>query len=270
MPSSEKKNGPGRRCNQSSSDGCRYFRWKDCPGICSPFPQCLGSPPRCPTNNCELHAAAGPFLPGDSEANLTTTGWLAGAPPPRDAPSPGAVVSAAYDVTAEGGLGLEWEGVGAISGGGATTKLLLDYDPVVASDILDYMFLPDFGLGLQMLKVEIGGDTDATEGAESSHMHTAADPGNYNRGCKVPSRCRCVAAGVRQMTTTTDRCSGAANPPVPPACPSRPLPLGHCWDGLDLSEATLARFDMFVHICVHASRDNRRRGLSSPCSFVCC
>ena len=32
------------------------------------------------------------------------------------------------------------------------------------------------------LKVEIGGDTDATEGAESSHMHTASDPGNYHRG----------------------------------------------------------------------------------------
>ena len=68
------------------------------------------------------------------------------------------------------GLGLRWEGVGAISGGGATTKLLMDYDPKVAADILDYLFLPNFGLNLQMLKVEIGGDTDATEGAEASHM----------------------------------------------------------------------------------------------------
>lgn len=44
-------------------------------------------------------------------------------------------------------------GVGAISGGGATTKLLMDFDPAVASDILDYLFKPNFGLGLQILKV---------------------------------------------------------------------------------------------------------------------
>lgn len=79
-------------------------------------------------------------------------------------------------------MGLQWEGIGAISGGGATTKLLMDYDPAVASDILDYLFLPNFGLSLQILKVEIGGDTDTTEGAESSHMHSAQDPGNYQRG----------------------------------------------------------------------------------------
>ena len=79
------------------------------------------------------------------------------------------------------GLGLRWEGVGAISGGGATTKLLMDYDPAVASDILDYLFRPSFGLNLQMLKVEIGGDTDATEGAEPSHMHYKGDA-DYTRG----------------------------------------------------------------------------------------
>jgi hypothetical protein len=32
----------------------------------------------------------------------------------------------------------------------------MDYEPEVASDILDYLFLPNFGLNLQMLKVEIG------------------------------------------------------------------------------------------------------------------
>jgi galactosylceramidase len=58
----------------------------------------------------------------------------------------------------------------------------MDYEPQVASDILDYLFKPGFGLALQMLKVEIGGDTDATEGAESSHMHSATDPGDYTRG----------------------------------------------------------------------------------------
>ena len=38
------------------------------------------------------------------------------------------------------GLGLRWEGVGAISGGGATTKLLMDYDPAVSKNILDFLF----------------------------------------------------------------------------------------------------------------------------------
>lgn len=50
-----------------------------------------------------------------------------------------------YVVDDADGLGLRWEGVGAISGGGATSKLLRDYNPKVASDILDYLFLPQVG-----------------------------------------------------------------------------------------------------------------------------
>lgn len=79
------------------------------------------------------------------------------------------------------GFGLTFDGVGAISGGGATSRLLYDYDPAVASDILDYLFKPNFGLSLHMLKVEIGGNADATEGAEPSHMHDKGDE-NYQRG----------------------------------------------------------------------------------------
>ena len=37
----------------------------------------------------------------------------------------------------------------------------------------------------------------------------------------------CVAAGVKPMTTVTERCGGARVRPNP----SCPLPLGHCWDG---------------------------------------
>lgn len=86
-----------------------------------------------------------------------------------------------YTVSDEDGRGILWEGVGAISGGGATTKLLMDYSPEVASDVLDYLFKPNYGLNLQMLKVELGSDTDATEGAEPSHMHFPGDE-NFNRG----------------------------------------------------------------------------------------
>jgi galactosylceramidase len=89
--------------------------------------------------------------------------------------------TAAHTVSDADGLGLRWEGVGAISGGGATTKLLHDYDPAIAADILDFLFKPNYGLSLQILKVEIGGDTDSTEGAEPSHMHAKGDE-NYARG----------------------------------------------------------------------------------------
>ena len=48
-------------------------------------------------------------------------------------------------------------------------------------EVLDFLFKPDYGLNLQILKVEVGGDTDATEGAEPSHMHASGDE-DYTRG----------------------------------------------------------------------------------------
>lgn len=98
-------------------------------------------------------------------------------PPPTPPPSP----KGPFELDDSAGLGLRWEGVGAISGGGATSKLLQDYSETARSNILDFLFTPNFGLNLQMLKVEIGGDTDATEGAEPSHMHFAGDE-DYHRG----------------------------------------------------------------------------------------
>jgi hypothetical protein len=35
-------------------------------------------------------------------------------------------------------------------------------------------------------QVEVGGDTDSTEGAEPSHMHGGPGDENYNRGCELP------------------------------------------------------------------------------------
>ena len=77
--------------------------------------------------------------------------------------------------------GRRFDGVGAISGGGATSKLLMAYKEPWRSDILDYLFLPQQGASLQILKVEMGGDAQSTEGTESSHMHNSWDE-NYNRG----------------------------------------------------------------------------------------
>lgn len=79
------------------------------------------------------------------------------------------------------GMGRLWEGVGAISGGGATSKLLFDYPKESADQLLDLLFKPGLALNLQMLKVEIGGDTDSTEGAEPSHMHANGEV-NFDRG----------------------------------------------------------------------------------------
>jgi hypothetical protein len=74
-----------------------------------------------------------------------------------------------------------FDGIGAISGGGGTSRLLIDYPEKQRSEILDYLFKPHFGAGLQILKVEIGGDSNSTNGAEASHMRSPGDA-NYSRG----------------------------------------------------------------------------------------
>lgn len=67
--------------------------------------------------------------------------------------------------------GRVFDGVGGVSAGGST-RLLVDYPEPERSQILDYLFQPNYGAALDILKVEIGGDVDATVGAEASHMRT--------------------------------------------------------------------------------------------------
>lgn len=76
--------------------------------------------------------------------------------------------------------GLTFDGVGAISAG-ASSRLLYDYPEPERSQILDYLFRPNYGAALQMLKVEIGSDMNATDGSEASHMRTPDDL-NCDRG----------------------------------------------------------------------------------------
>ena len=64
--------------------------------------------------------------------------------------------------------GRVFEGIGALSAG-ASSRLLLDYPEPYRTDILDFLFKPKFGAGLQHLKVEIGGDVNSTDGSEPSH-----------------------------------------------------------------------------------------------------
>jgi hypothetical protein len=77
--------------------------------------------------------------------------------------------------------GLTFGGVGAISGGGGNTRLLTDYPAAQQQQILDYLFKPGYGADLQILKVEIGGDTNSTDGSESSIEH-ASGTVNCNNG----------------------------------------------------------------------------------------
>jgi galactosylceramidase len=86
-----------------------------------------------------------------------------------------------YVVSNMGGLGRRFDGIGAISGGGCTTRLLADYSNEWYSQVMDYLFLPGFGASLQILKVEIGGDVQSGDGTEPSHMHSADDE-SYERG----------------------------------------------------------------------------------------
>uniref|UniRef100_UPI00358E1542 galactocerebrosidase n=1 Tax=Myxine glutinosa TaxID=7769 RepID=UPI00358E1542 len=74
-----------------------------------------------------------------------------------------------------------FDGIGGLSGGGATSRLLVNYPLKLRNHILDYLFLPNFGASLHILKVEIGGDAQTTDGTEPSHMRDATDE-NYFRG----------------------------------------------------------------------------------------
>jgi Glycosyl hydrolase family 59/NPCBM/NEW2 domain len=68
--------------------------------------------------------------------------------------------------------GRTFDGIGAISGGGGNSRLLTDYPAAQQKQILDYMFKPGYGADLQMLKLEIGGDANSTDGSEPSIEHT--------------------------------------------------------------------------------------------------
>ncbi|XP_062295853.1 galactocerebrosidase isoform X2 [Scomber scombrus] len=86
-----------------------------------------------------------------------------------------------YVLNDKDGLGRVFDGIGGLSGGGATSRLLVNYAEPYRSQILDYLFKPNFGASLHILKVEIGGDAQTTDGTEPSHMHYENDQ-NYFRG----------------------------------------------------------------------------------------
>ena len=70
--------------------------------------------------------------------------------------------------------GRTFEGIGAVSAG-ASSRNLADYPEKQRSEILDYLFKPKFGAGLQHLKVEIGSGENSTCGSEPSHVITRSE-----------------------------------------------------------------------------------------------
>jgi hypothetical protein len=79
-------------------------------------------------------------------------------------------------------LGPRFDGIGGLSGGGATSRLLPDYPPQQQGEVLDFLFKPLYGASLHMLKVEVGGGTFSGCGTEPSHMYNATGDLSYERG----------------------------------------------------------------------------------------
>ena len=110
---------------------------------------------------------------------------LGGAQQPAPQSAPAAVQPAGASATAAAASGVttlikidaadtgrDFGGVGAISGGGGNSRLLVDYPAKQRNQILDYLFKPGYGASLQILKLEIGGDANSTDGSEPSVEHT--------------------------------------------------------------------------------------------------
>ena len=76
-----------------------------------------------------------------------------------------------------GDQGRVFEGMGATSASG-NTCLLKDYPEPYRSEILDFLFKPKFGAGLQHLKVEIGGGENSGCGSEPTHALTMEENSN--------------------------------------------------------------------------------------------
>jgi hypothetical protein len=65
----------------------------------------------------------------------------------------------AISITLDGTTALHrFDGHGALSAG-ASSRLLWDYPEPQRSEVLDFLFKPNFGAMMSILKVEVGGDS---------------------------------------------------------------------------------------------------------------
>jgi galactosylceramidase len=77
--------------------------------------------------------------------------------------------------------GKQFDGIGAVDGGGATSVLLKDYPEPQRQQIIDLVYKPMFGASVSALLVEIPGDGNSTQGSMPSHSHFRGDA-NFERG----------------------------------------------------------------------------------------
>ena len=80
-----------------------------------------------------------------------------------------------------GASGKQFDGIGAVNGGGATSVLLKDYPEPQRSQIMDMVYKPMFGASVSAILVEVPGDGNSTQGSMPSHSHYQGDH-NYLRG----------------------------------------------------------------------------------------
>jgi galactosylceramidase len=77
--------------------------------------------------------------------------------------------------------GKQFDGIGAVNGGGATSVLLKDYPEPQRSQIMDMVYKPMFGASVSAILVEVPGDGNSTQGSMPSHSHYRGDA-NFLRG----------------------------------------------------------------------------------------
>src|SRR6202142_1111414 len=104
-------------------------------------------------------------------AALTLGLSLAAAAPASATRGPSSLPVTSIAVNGSGGDRV-YDGVGAILGGGGNARYLMDYPAAERTAILNYLFKPGYGPSLQLLKLEIGGDANSSDGAEPSVEHT--------------------------------------------------------------------------------------------------
>lgn len=102
-----------------------------------------------------------------SQTSSTATASAQAQAASTQSPAPTAASLASSSITVDGSdAGQTFEGVGAITG--AQARYLTDYPAAQQHQIMEDLFAPKYGASLQMLKVEIGGDSNTTDGAEPS------------------------------------------------------------------------------------------------------
>jgi O-glycosyl hydrolase len=85
------------------------------------------------------------------------------------------VVFATSVVTINGtDSGRIFDGIGMVNSSG-TSKLIMDYPANQQADILDFLYKPNFGAGLTIVKNEIGADINSSSGTEPCHQRLQTD-----------------------------------------------------------------------------------------------